>query len=90
LGKIPENPNKIPKYLGKILENLGKNGAQHCLTLNMAPNVCRTTSEDHILEVTPKNGRQNLHDNFLRKFGKICAKIFCTPKNLLAPTPIVG
>jgi len=32
LGKIPENSNKIPKYLGKILENLGKNGTQHCLT----------------------------------------------------------
>jgi len=32
LGKILENPNKIPKYLGEIPENLGKNGPQCCLT----------------------------------------------------------
>jgi len=31
-GKIPENPNKILKYLGEIPENLSKNGAQRCLT----------------------------------------------------------
>jgi len=31
-GKIPENPNKILKFLEKIPENLGKNGAQRCLT----------------------------------------------------------
>jgi len=32
LGKIPENPGKITKYLGKIPENPVKNGAQRCLT----------------------------------------------------------
>jgi len=32
VGKIPQNPNKIPKYLGKICENLGKNGPQRSLT----------------------------------------------------------
>jgi len=135
LGKIPENPDKIPYYLGKILENLSKNGAQRCLTSNMAPNACRKTSKDHIfgghtrpvtsLEhqegrrvfwegpknfelcpivldyvqhilsmggdkfsrgastpwlrawVTPKNSRQNLHDNVLGKFGQ---KSFAPPK----------
>ena len=84
-GKKPEN---ISKYLGKIFENLSKNGAQRSLTSNMAPNVCRITSKDHFLEATPKNGRQNLHDNFLGKFGKFWAKILCTPKNSLAPTPM--
>jgi len=79
-GKIPENPNKIPKYLGEIPENLGKNGAQHCLTSNMAHNICRKTSKDHFLEITPKNGRQNLHGNFLAKFGKIWAKCFAPQK----------
>jgi len=87
LSKIPENPNEIPKYLGKILENLSRNGAQHCLTSNMVPNVCRKTSKDHFLEVTPKIDLQNLH-NFLGKFGKIWAKILCTPKNSLAPIPM--
>ena len=53
----------------------------------MAPNVCRKTSKDHFLEATPKNGQQNLHDNFLGKFGNVWAKILCTPKNPLAPTP---
>jgi len=88
LGKIPENPNKIPKYLGKIPENLGKNGLQHCLTSNMAPNICRKTSKDRFSEATPKNGRRNLHDNFLAKFGKFWAKMLYTPKNSLAPAPM--
>jgi len=35
-----------------------------------------------------KNGRQKLHDNFFVKFAKLWAKILCTPKNLLAPTPM--
>jgi len=86
--KIWAKPDKIPKYLGKIFENLSKNGAQRCLTSNMAPNICRKTSKDHFLEATPKNGRQNVHDNFLGKFGKGWAKILCTPKNSLAPTPM--
>jgi len=38
------------------------------------------------LEVTPKNGPRKLEANFLGKFGKIWAKILCTPQNLLAPT----
>jgi len=79
LGKIPENQNKIPKHLDKIPENLGKNGTQRYLTSNMAPNVCRKTSKDHFLEVTPKKSQQNLH-NFLGKFGKIWAKIL-SPQN---------
>jgi len=43
----------------------------------MAPNVCRKTSEDNFLEVSPKNGPQNLEDNFLGRFGK---KSFALPK----------
>ena len=31
---------------------------------------------------------QKLEDNFLGTFGNIWAKILCTPKNLLAPTPV--
>jgi len=54
----------------------------------MAPNICRKTSEDDFLEITPKNSPQKLEDNFLGKFGKIWAKILCTRKNLLAPTPM--
>jgi len=30
--KFFENPGKIHKNLGKILERPGKNGTQHCLT----------------------------------------------------------
>jgi len=56
----------------------------------MAPNVCRKTGEGHFLEVRPKHGRKNLPDNFLGKFGKIWAKILCTPKNVLAPAPVFG
>jgi len=95
-GKIPENPGKIPENLGKIPENLNKipenlckTGAQPCLTSKMPPSVCRKGSEDHFLEVTPRNGRQNLHDNFLGKFRKIWAEILFTPKNLLAPAPML-
>jgi len=54
LGKIPENPNKILKYLSKIPENTVKNGAQHYLTSKMAPNVRRKTNQELFLEVTPK------------------------------------
>jgi len=56
----------------------------------MAPNICSKTSKEHFLEVTTKNGRQNLHDNFLAKFGKIWAKMLCTAKNSLAPTPVAN
>jgi len=66
--------------LAKIPENLGK----------MALNVFRKTSEVHVLEVTPKNRSAKLHNKFLGKFEKIWAKILCTPKNLLAPTPILS
>jgi len=69
-------------------ENLGKYGAQRCFASNVAPNVFRKTSKDHILEVTPKKGRQNLH-NCLGKFGKIWAIILWKRKNSLAPTPMV-
>ena len=33
--KIYENVRKIPENLGKLLENMNKNGAQRCLILNI-------------------------------------------------------
>ena len=36
-----------------------------------------------------KKRSAKLHKNFLGKIGKIWAKILCTPKNLIAPTPMV-
>jgi len=52
--KILAKSLKIPKYLRKILENLDKNGAQRCLTLEMALKVCRKTTGNQFLEVTPQ------------------------------------
>jgi len=46
----------------------------------MAPKVCRKTSEDHFQEVAPKNGPEELEDNFLGKLRKIWAKSFEPPK----------
>jgi len=51
----------------------------------MGPNVCRKTSEDHFFgshtkETVGKVARQH--------FGNVWAKIFCNPKNFLAPTPM--
>ena len=82
LGKIPENPNKIPKFLEKIPENLGKSAAQRCFTSkNSPPTFAKKQVKTIFWKVTLKNGRKKLHKNFLGKFGKIWAKILCTPKN---------
>jgi len=54
----------------------------------LAPNVCRKTSEDHFVKGHTKNGRQKLHKNFVGTLGNIWAKILCTSKNLLVPTPM--
>jgi len=89
-GKIPENLRKIPENPSKTPENLGKNGAQRCLTSkNGAQGLQKNKWRPFCWRSHQKNGRQKLHDNFLGKFGKFCAKILCTPKNLLAPTPML-
>jgi len=54
----------------------------------LSPNVCRKTSEDHFLKGHTKKRSAKVAQNFLGKFGKIWAKILCTPKNLIAPTPM--
>jgi len=88
-GEIPENldnnyenPNEILKYLGKIPENLGKHGAQRFLTKSCTQRLQRNKCR-HFLRSHQKNGR-----HFIGKFRKIWVKIFCIPKDLLAPTPI--
>ena len=57
----------------------------------MALKVCRKTSGDHFLEVTPQTPLEKVArlDNFLGRFGEIWAKILCTPKNVLAPAPVL-
>jgi len=47
----------------------------------MAPNLYRKTHGDLF--------EQKSHKNLSGKFGKIRAKIFHTPKNVLAPTPML-
>ena len=55
----------------------------------MASKVCRKTIEDNFVEVAPQKRSAKVARQFLGKFGKILTKILCTPKNLLAPTPMV-
>jgi len=54
----------------------------------MAPNVCRKTSEDHVWISHHKTVAKSCATTYWAGFGKIWAKIFCTPKTLLAPTPM--
>jgi len=77
-GKIPEKPNKTPKYLGKIPENLGNNGAQR-----LKKNMWRPFFGGHTKKRPAKAGRQ--------LFGQVWenwAKILFSQINLLAPTPM--
>jgi len=80
LGKIPENPNKIPKFLEKIPENLGKNGAQRCFTSKNSPstfNVYRKTSEDHFLKGHAK-----------KRSAKVAQKLFWQVWKNLGKNPL--
>jgi len=94
--KICENFRKIPENLGKLPENTGKNGAQRTLVWKKWRQTCSESHEDLFLEVIPKTVvmRNSSHKkwpkNFSGKFGKIRAKILRTPKNLPAPTRMVG
>jgi len=89
LGKIPENPNKIPKYLGKIRENLGKNGTQRCVTLNMAPNVCRKTSKYHFFGGHTKKWSATFARQLFGQVWENLDKNPLHPQNSLASTPMV-
>jgi len=81
LGKIPENPNKIPKYLSKIPENLGKMVPNVVWLQKMAPNVCRKTSEDHLLGGhTTKMVGKSCTTTFLASLGKFGQKSFAPPR----------
>jgi len=53
-----------------------------------SPNVCRKTSEEHFLKGRTEKRSAQVAQKLFGKFGKIWAKILCTPKNLLAPTPM--
>jgi len=95
VGKIYEHVCKIPEILGKLPEHTASNGAQHCLILiNWRP-TWGESHEDRFFGGHARNdlcGRKYSHKElpkkFSAKFGEIRAKIFGTPKNLSAPTPM--
>jgi len=67
LGKVPDNPNKIAKYLGKIPEKLGKKWHPTLFDFEKwLPTFSEKQAKTIFLEVTPKNGRQ------------MCMTTFCT------------
>ena len=99
---VQDHPQKFwfVESPGKIPENLGKNGAQCCLTSKNGAQRLQKNMKA-FLEVTPKKvfsswslwekiSRQKSHNSFLGKFGEIRAKILRIPKILLAPTPMVA
>ena len=100
-GKHPWKFGKILKILAKTLsrENPWKPGQKLCPTLfdfkKWRPTFAEQEMKTFFWMSHPKRSswslwvyicRQKLHKNVLGKFGKIRAKILCTPKNLLAPT----
>ena len=80
--KIYENVRKIPENLGKLLENMNKNGAQRCLILNIWYSLWAESHEG-------KYSHKILPEKFSGMFKEIRAKLFRTPKNLPAPAPMV-
>jgi len=56
----------------------------------MAPKVCRKTSEDHFLEVTPQKRSAKVARQLFGQVWEILCKNPLHPKNLLAPTPMPG
>ena len=82
-------PAKSFKNVGKIPENLCRNGANIVWRQEMAPNVCWKVNEGHFWRSYQTNGQQKLHDYFLDTFVKMWAKILSTPENMLVPTPVV-
>jgi len=78
LGKIFEILGKIPEYLGKNGAQrslISKNGAQR-----LQKNKRRPFFGGHTKKRSAKVGRQ--------LFGQV-RENFCTPKNLLASTPVI-
>ena len=74
LGKIHQNPSKIPENMDKTLENPGTNDVQRCLiSKNGAQRFQKNTWRPS--------------SNFSGKFWEIRANILYSPKNF-APTPM--
>jgi len=76
LDKFPENPGKIPKYLGQIQAKMAPSVV--CLQ-KMVPNLCRNTKED-VFGGTPKKVfmifvGENLQANVAQQlFGQVWGK----------------
>ena len=99
--KIYGNVRKISENLGKLRKNTGKTGAQRCLNLKNWRLTCRESydlcwrsSQKKVFMVcVGRNIRTKSCPKTRKisgKFGEIRAKIFCTPQNLPAPTPVTS
>jgi len=88
-GQNPWKSEQNPQISRKNLWKFGQKWRPMLLYFKqLSPNVCRKTSEDHFLKGHTKKRSAKVAQNFLGQFGKIWAKILCTPKNLIAPTPM--
>ena len=79
--------SKIHKNLGKLIENMGKNGDQRCLIWEWSPtsaesheDLFRRSSQKGYGLYVRKYSHKNSPEDFSGKFGTILAKIFRTPK----------
>ena len=89
-GQNPWKSEQNPQISRKNLWKFGQKWRPMLLYFKkLSPNVCRKTSEDHFLKGHTKKRSAKVAQNFLGQFGKIWAKILCTPKNLIAPTPMI-
>ena len=75
-GKISGNLQKIPENLGKLHKNTSKNGAQRAV-------IWKIGAENH-MKIAYK-----VAQIFFGQFWRNQAKIFRTPKNLPASTPML-
>ena len=92
--KIWAKSRKIRQKSWKFRQDPWKSGQKRrppnvALLHKMAPNICRNTREDLLLEVTPKEGlhdlcgrRQKSHKHFSRKFGEIWANYPLHPQKV--------
>jgi len=75
------------KIWEKFPENLGGNGTQHCLTSKNGAQLSQKTSKTIFGGHTKKTVGKSCTTTF-GQLWKNLAKILCTPKNFLAPTPM--
>ena len=92
--KICENLRNIPENLSKLPENMCKNSAQRCLIWKDGVQHLQRSQEDHFWRSSQKGayefcGRKYSYKTFSGKFEEIGAKILRTPKNMLAPIPML-